>query len=179
LIIETSPFPELQTARLLLRKLTMDDRYELMWLRSDDRVNQYLERGKSMNIDEASEFVTKIDKNLEDRRSYYWVICLTEGHTLIGTICLWNFEPEKELAELGYELSPMYQGKGIMHEAVAAIIKYGFDIIGLKVITAITHPQNEPSMKLLERSCFRHDINYDHVLKSEAEDQEVYFLLAP
>ncbi|MGN6177763.1 MAG: GNAT family N-acetyltransferase, partial [Mucilaginibacter sp.] len=90
--IAFSPFPELKTERLLLRRLIMDDRYELMWLRSDDRVNRYLERGKSMNINEATDFVAKIDKNLEEDTSGYWVICLAENRTLIGTICLWHFE---------------------------------------------------------------------------------------
>ena len=130
----------------------MDDRYELMWLRSDERVNQYLERNKSVNIDDAIDFIARIEKLLAERKSHYWAIGLKENSTLIGTICLWNFVQEKDMAELGYELSPLYQGKGLMQEAVEEVIEYGFDTIGLKIITALTHPQNEPSIKLLELS---------------------------
>lgn len=176
--IAFSPFPELKTERLLLRRLIMDDRYELMWLRSDDRVNRYLERGKSMNINEATDFVAKIDKNLEEDKSGYWVICLAENRTLIGTICLWHFEPEKDQVELGYELSPMYQGKGIMHEAARKIIEYAFDTIRAKIIVAITDPHNEPSKKLLERFDFKQDTKHHYVSTGEAEGQMVYFLLA-
>lgn len=156
----------------------MDDRYELMWLRSDERVNQYLERGKSMNINEATDFIAKIDKNLSEDKSGYWVICFAESRTLIGTICLWNFEPEKDLVELGYELSPMYQGKGIMREAAAKIIEYAFDTMQAKVMVAITDPHNEPSKKLLERSDFKLDAGRHYVSAGEAEGQTVYFLLS-
>lgn len=175
--IAFSPFPELKTERLLLRRLTMDDRYELIRLRSDDRVNQYLERNKSMNINEATDFVAKIDKNLEEDKSGYWVICLAENRTLIGTICLWHFEPEKALVELGYELSPMYQGKGIMHEAAKAIIEYAFDTMQAKVMVAITNPYNEPSRRVLERLDFKQDVAHYYVGAGEADGQVVYFLL--
>jgi ribosomal-protein-alanine N-acetyltransferase len=175
--IAFSPFPELKTERLLLRRLTTDDRYELMRLRSDDRVNQYLDRNKSMNINEATDFVARIDKNLEENISGYWVICLAENRTLIGTICLWNFEPEKDLVELGYELSPMYQGKGIMHEAAKKIIEYAFDTMQAKIMVAITNPYNEPSKKVLERFDFKPDTEYHYVNASEVEGQAVYFLL--
>jgi ribosomal-protein-alanine N-acetyltransferase len=150
-----------------------------MRLRSDDRVNQYLERNKSMNINEATDFVAKIDKNLEENISGYWVICLAENRTLIGTICLWHFEPEKNLVELGYELSPMYQGKGIMHEAAKKIIEYAFDIMQAKVMVAITNPHNQPSKRVLERFDFKPDTDYYYVDASEVEGQAVYFLLAP
>lgn len=175
--IAFSPFPELHTERLLLRRLTLEDRYELMWLRSDDRVNQYLERGKSTNIDEATEFIAKIDKNLEEVKGGYWVICLPENRLLIGTICLWNFVIEKAQVELGYELSPMYHGKGIMHEAAVKVIEYAFETIQAKVITALTDPRNEPSKKILEKCGFKQDMGHKYVNAEEAEGQSVYFLL--
>ena len=176
--IAFSPFPELKTERLLLRKLTLNDRYELMWLRSDERVNQYLGREKSMNINEAATFIDKINKNLEENKGGYWVICLAEDPALIGTICLWNFDLEKDLVELGYELSPMYQGKGIMHEAVGRIIEYAFENMQVKVITALTDPHNESSRKVLEKSGFRRDPGHKYVSAAEADGQAVYFLLA-
>lgn len=175
--IAFSPFPELKTERLLLRRLTLDDRYELMWLRSDDRVNRYLERGQSMNINEATDFIAKIDNNLEENRSGYWVICLAENRTLIGTICLWNFEPDKDLVELGYELSPMYQGKGIMREAAKKIIEYAFDTMQAKIMIAITNPHNEPSKNVLERLDFKPDAHHHYVSAGKADGQVVYFLL--
>jgi [ribosomal protein S5]-alanine N-acetyltransferase len=175
--IAFSPFPELKTERLLLRRLTFEDSHELMWLRSDERVNKYLDRQKSMNIHEAAEFVKKIDKNLEENKSGYWVICLAESRTLIGTICLWNLQPEKDMAELGYELSPMYQGKGIMHEAAEKIIAYAFETMQAKVITALTVPQNEPSRKVLEKCGFKADTKHEYVSAAEADGQTVYFLL--
>jgi ribosomal-protein-alanine N-acetyltransferase len=149
-----------------------------MWLRSDERVNKYLERGKSMNITGATDFIAKIDQNLAENRSGYWVICLAEDPKLIGTICLWNLKPEKDQVELGYELSPMYQGKGIMHEAVEKIISYAFEVMQAKVIAALIHPHNEPSRKVLERSGFLPDTQHRYVSTADANGEAVYFLLA-
>jgi len=176
--IAFSPFPELKTERLHLRRLTLNDRYELMWLRSDERVNQYLGRSGSVNINEAMDFIAKIDKTLEEGKGGYWVISLAENPALIGTICLWNFKPEKDLVELGYELSPMYQGKGIMHEAMKKIIEYAFDTMQAKILTALIDPHNVPSRRVLEKCGFKLDVGHHYVTANDAEGQSVYFLLS-
>ena len=175
--IDFTPFPELKTNRLLLRRLTMDDRYELMWLRSDDRVNQYLERDKTVNIDGAADFIARIDKLLAERKSIYWVIGFLENPTLIGTICLWNFVPEKDMAELGYELSSFYHGKGLMQEAVEKVIQYGFNTLGLKTIIAIPHEENERSISLLVRNGFKKDEHYRYANRLETGNHVAYYLL--
>jgi ribosomal-protein-alanine N-acetyltransferase len=64
-------------------------------------------------------------------------------------------------AEIGYELLPPYQGKGIMREAVENIISFGFNNMLLKTITAWPMPQNESSVKLLERSGFTYSETID------------------
>ncbi len=107
------------------------------------------------------------------------MICFAENRILIGTICLWNFEITKAQVEIGYELSPMYQGKGIMHEAAEKIIEYAFETMQAKTVTALTTPNNIPSKKLLERCGFKADLLHKYVNIEEAEGQAVYFLLAP
>ena len=177
MILHLEPFPVLKTNRLLLRKLTMDDRYELMWLRSDERVNKYLEREKCMDIKEAADFIERIDKSLADGKSVYWVIGFLESPTLIGAICLWNFVTEKDLAELGYELSSFYHGKGLMQEAVEKVIEYGFNTLGLKTIIAIPHKENERSVNLLVRNGFRKDEHHHYLNRLETGNHVAYYLL--
>src|SRR6266481_3917752 len=88
------PFPTLTTGRLILRRLMMDDAAEIAMLRSDERVNQYLDRPKTSTFSEAVEFINKIDKGLKNNESYYWAISIKDEHKLIGTICLWNIDIE-------------------------------------------------------------------------------------
>jgi len=174
--VNFNPFPELSTKRLRLRRLNRNDLNALQQLRSDDSVNKYLDRPKSITIEECEAHVKKIDNNLANNQSGYWVLTLKNDDMLIGAIGLWNFQPKKDLAEIGYELSPAHQGKGLMQEAVEKIIEYGFYEMGLKVITGIMDAGNERSARLLEHNNFIKDLNYTYVSKEDAGDEVIYFL---
>jgi len=152
-----SPFPHLTTERLLLRKLSLDDAEEIFVLRSDDVVNKYLDRPKTNDIDEAIAFINKVNIGVANDNWLYWVICFKDNPKLIGTICLWNLNEEENKAEVGYELNPEYQGKGIAKEALSCIIKFGFSTMHLDKIEAYTHKENLASTRLLEKFNFTRD----------------------
>jgi ribosomal-protein-alanine N-acetyltransferase len=117
-------------------------------------VNQFLDRSKPDNISKAVEFIKLVNKGVDDGRSLYWAICLKDNPQLAGTICLWNFSADKKVAEIGFELSPAYQGMGIMQEAVSCVLEYAFDTISLQVIDAFVHKENIKSIRLLEKNNF-------------------------
>ena len=72
----------------------------------------------------------------------------------MGTIGLWNISKEKNSAEIGYELIPAFQGKGIMQEVFPALVAFGFETMKLQTIEAYTTSDNEKSVKLLEKNNF-------------------------
>lgn len=150
-------FTSLITDRLQLRELVLADADEIFRLRSDERVNKYLDRPQTITHNEAAEFIKKaINENW-----LYWAISLKDTPKLIGTICLWNSNPEDASIEIGYELQPGYQGKGIMREALNEIIKYVFEKLAYQTIMAYTHAANKPSIALLERNGFQLLLNPD------------------
>ena len=149
------PFPILKTERLVLRQLTQHDKLAIFTLRSDAQVNKYLYRPQPHHVDEVIEFINKINKAIEQNKSFYWAISLKNSDELIGTICLWNFSDDHQTAELGYELMPNFQGQGIMNEAIKAVLQYAFEIIELKIIVACPHKDNKNSIKLLEKNGFK------------------------
>ena len=57
-----TPFPVITTQRLILRKLNIKDAKEIMMLRSDEQVNKFIDRPKSIDLNEAKKFIEKIDK---------------------------------------------------------------------------------------------------------------------
>ncbi|HEY4325839.1 MAG TPA: GNAT family N-acetyltransferase [Mucilaginibacter sp.] len=146
-------FIELETSRLRLRKLVLSDAAQLELLRSDERVNRYLDRPASTSYAEAVQFVNKILA----ADSYYWVINLKNETKLIGTVCFWNLDYENSVVEIGYELLPEFHGKGIMMEALPAVIAYNLDHLQFDTIIATTHSENIPSIKLLENNDFKRD----------------------
>jgi ribosomal-protein-alanine N-acetyltransferase len=175
---DSKPFPLLITDRLILRKLEMDDASDLLKLRSDESVNKYLDRPKSTTFNEALEFINKIETGLSKNESFYWVISLKEDSKLIGTICLWNLDKENSRAEIGYELLPGYQGKGLMQEALSKIIEYGFQTLKFKTITAYPNSANERSIRILEKNNFKRDKALEtEYFKKEGFGNEVIYSL--
>lgn len=150
-----TPFPILQTQRLTLRQLLSSDDNEIFALRSDKSVNEYLDRKPANTIEDARSFISAIHEGMQHNNSIYWAIAWNDGGKLLGTVCLFDISHDELKAEIGYELLPGFQGKGIMHEAIAAVIDFAFNHIGLQSIEACIHAENAPSTRLLEKMNFK------------------------
>ena len=163
--INFTPFPVLKTERLTIRQLVTRDANEIFALRSDINVNKYLDRNPSKSIDDAQVFIQTINENIQKNISIYWAITLSDTDKLIGTICLFDFSTDNLKAEIGYELLPDFQGKGIMQEATSKVIDFGIQHIGLHSIEAYTHSENQSSRRLLEKFNFKkHSVDGNNLM---------------
>ncbi len=171
------PFPEIETERLLLRQVRSSDAEALQLLRSTDSVNQYINRSDTMTLEEAQGFVQRAEEALEENKYLYWTLAEKQNEAkLIGTLCLWNFDKKKEMAEVGYELYPDFQGKGIMSEALKALLEFAFRQLEVKIVTAWVNPSNGKSIQLLERFGFQLDEEYAFFPKEETKGLLIYHL---
>src|SRR5450432_1437881 len=143
------PFPILHTPQLKLRQLTNDDRVALFKLRNDESVSRFISRARQKDEKEAAGFIERINSDIAAGRLIFWAVCLNTDSSLIGSICLWNFSTDEKTAELGYELLPEYQAKGLMTEAVQSVTNFGFSSCLLDTMEAYTHRVNQRSKKLL------------------------------
>ncbi len=175
------PFPELQTERLLLRRLVEQDENKIFQLRSDENISKYLTRPLQKTIDEARAFIQKINTGIEKNESLYWVLCLKNDPSLIGTICIWNISREHERAEVGFELLPDFQKKGYMQEALTAVLDFGFNIIKLHSIEGMVDPRNQSSIKILEKNHFVREAYFKENIYHDDKfiDTVIYSLLNP
>lgn len=154
-------FPILITERLTLRPLEISDVQEIFTLRSDSEINKYLNRQPSNTIDDARNFIIKINENTGNNGSLYWAITFTGNNLLLGTICLFGFSDENNKCEVGYELLTNFQKQGIMKEALEKVIEYAFNIINVQKIEAFIHRDNEQSLKLMDKLSFRNSNKFD------------------
>lgn len=171
-----TPHPVLHTPRFTLRQLQLSDDKEIFFLRSDPGVNKYIKRPIAITIGDARQFISGITEQVQRNEVLSWAITHKGGTPLIGTITLWNIVPEEDLAEVGYSLMPAHQGRGIMQEALAAVIHFGFHTLMLKRIEAYTHRANERSKKLLERHHFTRDTAAESILSQDERDFVIYLL---
>jgi ribosomal-protein-alanine N-acetyltransferase len=149
-----TPFPNLTTERLNLRQITLSDNHAIFFQRSDKSMNQYVDNPPCASIDEAREWINKINKAIAGNESIFWGICLKGQQTLSGGFCFWNLSPERNKAEIGFGIYPEHQRKGLMDEALKAALRYGFEEMGLQYIEAYTHPENIASIRVLEKNGF-------------------------
>src|SRR5690606_30215380 len=152
--VDFSPFPILETERLILRRINSDDAKEILEIRSDDRVMKFIGRPKLNTIDEAKDLIEKIELSLLQQEGISWCITKKQNHTLIGTIGFWRLLKEHYRAEIGYLLHPDFHGQGIMHEAFKPVLEYGFNKMHLHSVEANVYPANVSSKKVLEKNGF-------------------------
>ncbi len=124
------------------------------------------------------QFIDKISTGISSNEWIYWVIALKGDNHLIGTICYWSIVAEEDTAEIGYELLPHFYGKGIMQEAVTAVIDFGFTNMQLKTITAFPLNTNTPSIKLLQKNNFKitDPLKYSHANDRALNGNVIYIL---
>ena len=166
-------YPTLETERLSLNQLSQADWSNISYLRSDPVVNTYVKRPPAKSKKEAVAFINKINKGINESKWYYWAIRYKGQQELIGTICLWNFSDNKNTAEVGYDLTPDNQGKGVMNEALSRVIEFGIKDLDLHAIEAFTHHLNTASIRLLEKNEFIHIVDR---IDDDNEDNMVYVL---
>ncbi|MBU2583832.1 MAG: GNAT family N-acetyltransferase [Bacteroidetes bacterium] len=149
-----TPFPNLTTERFALRQLKIEDEDEIFAIRSDDNILKYLDRPKANAIDDARQFINKINDSISKNELIYWAINLKDNSKLIGTICLWKISTQQSNAEVGFELLPDHQGKGVMQGVLPKIIDFGFKTIKLQLIEGEVAANNLKSVILLEKHGF-------------------------
>lgn len=152
--INFTPFPILETDRLILRRLSAEDVLEIFALRSDKEVMKYIPRPLAKSIEDAQAHIALIDEKIESNEGINWAITLKDNHKLIGIIGHYRIKPEHFRAEIGYMLLPEYHGQGIISEAIKEVVNYGFEMMKLHSIEAIIDPENLASEKVLQKNGF-------------------------
>ena len=170
-----SIFPEIKTARLLLRKLTNEDAIIIFKLRSDENVMRFIDKERAATIVDAETFINRIIQSLNNNDGITWAITLNEApHILIGTIGYRRLIKEHFRAEIGYMLNPGYWKKGIMKEAILKVIDIGFNGLKLHSIEAHINPENAASAGILtstgfiKEAHFKEDFFFDGTFKDTA-----------
>lgn len=166
------PFPILITERLNLRKIVPADLDRVYFFRSDKAINKYIKRPPQTR-ETAIAHIQLLDDNLRTDKAIAWGITTKESNILIGSICLWNFSEDKKKAEVGYDLDPKFQGKGIMGEALKAVLDFAFNQRSFETIEAYTDYRNIPSKKLLKLHGF---IPREGIKDPDNQNNEVYYL---
>ena len=178
--INFTPFPELLTGRMILRKISDRDAAQIFKLRSDERVMKYIGKQPAVSLDEAKNFIAVIIDSLKSNDGITWAMAMKEApEILIGTIGLWRILKEHFRAEIGYMLLPEYWRKGLMKEAILKVIKFGFDELKIHSIEGRINAGNVASANILESTGFVKEAHFkeDFFFNGKFEDTAIYSIL--
>ena len=150
-------FPSLTTNRLLLRQIQPYDAEALFAILSDQESMEYYGHDPHQTLDETKDVIRQIEERYARKEALRWGITLKGEERLIGSCSLFHFDEGFNCAETGYELNRAFWGKGIMTEAMSAILTFGFNDLGLHRIEAVIDIANERSKNLLLKLGFTYE----------------------
>ena len=149
--------PVLETGRLRLRRLRMDDAPALLEILSDDDAVRYWGRPKMTRLETAEKYTRENLDWMEQGHCLYWAVEDLVSGKMIGTYALLRLDIDNRRAEVGYLLHRDWWHKGFMSEAMQRVIDYAFDDLKLHRLEADTDPANAASIRLLERFGFERE----------------------
>lgn len=154
-------FPSLETERLLLTELRVDDEADLFSLFSNPSVVEYYDLDVFREYSQAANLISLFKSRYEEQQGIRWAIRLKSSGRLIGTCGFNSWSSKMHNAVIGYDLLPEFWRQGYSSEAVRAIIAAGFsDSLPcgeLHRVQADTVPGNCASESLLRRLGFKEE----------------------
>jgi len=172
-------FPELETRRLLFRKILLSDSKDLYLIRSDDDVMRFMDITKMNSINDSEKLIQSVWEDFKSESGITWGIVEKSSNNFIGYFGFWRMIPEHCRAEIGYALNPEYWSNGYMTETVKTLVEYGFSKIKLHSIEANVNPDNMSSIKLLEKIGFKKEAYFreNYLFNNKFYDSIIYSLL--
>ena len=165
IFVKFSKYPTIETERLLLRPVTLDDA-EAMFEYASDRENTRYTFPTNQSLEETKNNIAQFYLANPLGR---WGIELKSNGQFIGTIDLHKIDPILKKAAIGYIINKKYWNQGLTTEANRAVIELAFEKIGMNKLSALHDKDNPASGKVMEKSGMRfsHEEPYARMDKKE------------
>lgn len=154
-----SQFPILTTDRLCLRQIQPDDAEAMFAILSDEAVMQFYGHEPHRSLYDTHQLIEQTQLSYTLHKSIRWGITLKGHKQLIGSCSFHHLNASTRRAETGYELHRSFWQQGLMYEAMAALLNYGFTAMELHRVEAIIDIANEASKGLLLKLGFTYEGN--------------------
>lgn len=151
----------IRTERLLLRRWRDDDRPPFAAMNQDPAVMEHFPGLTSP--EDSNAFVDRIEAHFDAHGWGLWAIEVPGIAPFVGFTGLWPADSVfgEPTVEIGWRLARDHWGHGYVTEAAQAALRFGFAELGLEEIVSFTVPQNERSLRVMERIGLIHDPSRD------------------
>ena len=152
---EAQAHPTLVTKRLRLRQFEPRDVAGLHACFGDPVAMRYWNFPPCKTEAESERWVKILSKTTSPYDFLAWAVADKRSDRCIGMVNYHHREAHNRRLEIGYILAPAQQGRGLMTEAMQAMLAHCFEELAVHRVQALIHPDNAASIRLAERLGFR------------------------
>lgn len=146
--------PRIETERLLLRWFDTDDLDAYYLLGSEPRVIRYVGNAPFASPEAALETLTSAPFNDYATYGFGRFACVWKQTEKVIGFCGPKFLPDRREVELGYRFLPDFWGMGLATESARAILVYAREVLRVKRLIALIHPENTASARVVGKLGF-------------------------
>ena len=162
----------LQTERLNLRRMSLDDAEFILELLNDPSFLRFVGDKGVRTTEDARQYILTGPLDSYERYSFgLWLVELRDSETRIG-ICGLLKRDTLDDVDIGFAFLPQYRSKGYAFESAAAVMDYGRKVLGLRRIVAITNEDNAGSIRVLEKI----GMSFDRMIRLSDDGPEIRLL---
>lgn len=171
--------PMIETERLILRKMALDDAQDLFEYASDPEVTEFVVWETHKSIEDSMKYLRFKIEQYEKKDVSEWGIEFKENKKFIGTcgFIMWNTFSSR--AEIGYALSKKYWNRGLTTEAIRGVIDFGFRKMELNRIEARCMIGNDASERVMVKVGMKYEgfLREQMFVKGVFKDLKIYSIL--
>ena len=159
----------IETDRLFLRQLTADDAEFILDLYNQPSFIKFVGDRGVRTLDDARNFLSKRLIESYERFGFgLYLTLLKDGEIPLG-ICGLVKRAELKDVDVGFAFLPQFWSKGYAFESASAVLAYSRNTLGLKRIAGITTPDNQGSIRVLEKM----GLKFEKMVKLSEDDMEL------
>ena len=152
-----SRLPVLETPRLILRTVAMRDAADIYGYSRDPEVARHVLWDAHRSVADSRAYIRFIQRQYRDGAPSSYAIVLKETERVIGTIGFMAYSEENSTVEVGYSLARAQWNRGLMTEALNALLELSFDRMHLHRVEAQHEVSNPSSGRVMLKCGMRHE----------------------
>ncbi len=159
----------IETDRLILRKLTIEDAGFMLDLLNQPSFIQFIGDRGVRTLEDAKNYILKGPVSSYERFGFgLYLTLLKDGEVPIGICGLVKRETLQDI-DIGFAFLPQYWLKGYAFESASAVLAYARDTLGMERIVGIATSDNQGSIRVLEKIGLR----FEQMIKLSEDDMEL------
>ncbi len=160
--------------------MTLNDAEAVFAYASDPEVTRYVSWETHRKIGDSESFLRSVVEGYERGEAAEWGIVYKGDGRFVGGCGVVRWELDHSRAELGYVLSREYWGRGLMPEAVRAMVSFGFGRIDLNRIEARCIAENTASARVMAKAGMLYEgtLRQREFIKGAYRDMKLYAILS-